>query len=72
MYVYPVYWWVKYSCSAAEIMNVAVNGGFSRAVATSTVGPVSTEATTTFLPIFMNSVAHPADLWLQIVESDAS
>jgi len=62
----------KYSCSAAEIANVTVSGGFFRAVATSMVGPVSTEETTTFLPIFMNSVAQPADRWLQIVESDTS
>jgi len=38
----------------------------SRAVATSTVGPVSTgplfEATITFLPIFTNSAVCPADL----------
>ena len=47
-----------------------------RAVATGTVGPVSTgplfEATTTFLPIFMNSAVRPADrlaaMWPQLTE----
>ena len=47
-----------------------------RAVATSMVGPVSTgplfEATTIFLPIFTNLVAHPADwlaaTWPQLTE----
>ena len=43
----------------------AQRGNYIKAVATSTVGLVSTgplfETTPTFLPIFSNLVAHPAD-----------